>query len=136
MQYWILKTEPEAYSCHDLERDKTTAWTGVRNFQARNNLKAMKKGDLCYLYHSGKEKQIMSIAEVTSEPYPDPTSPGEDWICVDIKMKKNLKHPVPLALIKEQRDLHDIALIHQPRLSVSPLSKAAYDKILSLSSLA
>ncbi len=135
MQYWVLKTEPDAYSCHDLERDKSTAWTGVRNFQARNNLRAMKKGDLCFLYHSGKEKQIMSIAEVTKGPYPDPTSPGEDWVCVDIQMKEKLKHPVSLALIKEQPELQKIALVKQGRLSVSPLTKAEYERIYSLSSL-
>ncbi len=135
MKYWILKTEPSAYSCQDLERDQTTTWTGVRNFQARNNLRAMKVGDLCFLYHSGKEKQIMAIAEVVKTAYPDPTSPGEDWVCVDIKMKTKLKHPVSLSLIKEQRELEKMALVKQGRLSVSPVTKAEYERIHSLNTL-
>ncbi|MBP6085465.1 EVE domain-containing protein [Candidatus Gracilibacteria bacterium] len=132
MHYWILKSEPETYSWHDLERDHTTAWTGVRNFQARNNLRAMAIGDLCLFYHSGKERQIIGIASVTKAPYPDPTSTDPNWLAVDITAQSKLPTPVTLETIKAVASLAHIALVKHSRLSVGPIDKAAYQLICNL----
>src|SRR3989338_279764 len=97
-RYWVLKTEPDAYSWEQLEKDGQTSWTGIRNFQARNNLKEMTAGDGCFVYHSGDEKAILGLAEVVKSAYPDPTSTDGDWICVDLKAVKPLKSPVSLSV--------------------------------------
>jgi predicted RNA-binding protein with PUA-like domain len=132
MNYWLVKQEPSAYSWQNFLADKRTAWTGVRNFQARNNLKAMKKGDRVLFYHSVTEKSAVGIAEVAKEFYPDPTATGDDWGCVDLVPVETLKKPVTLDEIKTDKALAGIALIRQSRLSVQPLSHAEFGKILSL----
>ncbi len=130
--YWLVKQEPEAYSFADLEKDGKTDWTGVRNFQARNNLRAMKKGDQVLFYHTGSEKQVVGVAEVAKEFYPDPTASEGDWSAVEIKPVKTLKTSVTLSIIKQSEKLQNIALIRQSRLSVIPLSKEEFDEIVRL----
>jgi predicted RNA-binding protein with PUA-like domain len=132
MNYWLVKQEPEAYSFDDLVKDGTTDWTGVRNFQARNNLKAMKKGDKVLFYHSVSEKSVVGITEVSKESYPDPTDSEGKWIAVEIKAAKKLKNPVTLEQIKANGALNNIALVRQSRLSVLPLTKDEYEEILSM----
>jgi predicted RNA-binding protein with PUA-like domain len=131
--YWLVKQEPEDYSWDDLSRDGKTAWTGVRNFQARNNLRDMKAGDTVLFYHSGKEKSVVGIAEVAKAAYPDPTADDEAWIAVDIKPLKGLAKAVPLADIRANPKLRDLLLVRQSRLSVMPVSKAEFDEIVKMS---
>ncbi|HXT63475.1 MAG TPA: EVE domain-containing protein [Pyrinomonadaceae bacterium] len=131
--YWLVKQEPEDYSWDDLMRDKKTAWTGVRNFQARNNLRAMKVGDSVLFYHSGKEKSVVGIAEVAKAAYPDPTADDDSWIAVDIKPVKKLVNAVSLADIKANAKLRDLLLVRQSRLSVMPVSKEDFDEIVRMS---
>ena len=109
MNHWLVKTEPETYSWSDFLKEGRTVWTGVRNFQARNNLRAMKKGDLVLFYHSGSEKQIVGVAKVAREAYPDPTAKEGDWSCVELVPFKTLRQPVPLAAVKSDPLLKDIA---------------------------
>jgi predicted RNA-binding protein with PUA-like domain len=130
MNYWMVKQEPEAYSFDDLVAEGKTDWTGVRNFQARNNLKAMKKGDKVFFYHSVSEKAVVGIAEVSKEAYPDPTD--EKWIAVEIKPVKKVKKPVTLEAVKANAALANIALVRQSRLSVIPLTKDEYEEVLSM----
>ena len=132
MNYWLVKQEPAAYSWHDFVSDGRTAWTGVRNFQARNNLAAMRVGDAVLFYHSVVGKEVVGIAEVAKEAYPDPTAASGSWVCVDLIPKKPLSKPVTLEQIKEDAALADIALIKQSRLSVMPLERSAYQRILKL----
>lgn len=129
MNHWLVKQEPTAYAWETFLKDGGTAWTGVRNFQARNHLRAMKKGDRVLYYHSVVGKCIVGIAEVAREAYPDPTANEGDWSCVDLIPVKTLKHPVPLDWIKTQPDLTDIGLLRQSRLSVMPLTKAAFQAL-------
>lgn len=135
MNYWLVKQEPEAYSWNDLVKDKKTAWTGVRNFQARNNLRAMKKGDPVFFYHSVSEKRIVGLAKVVKEAYPDPTADNPDWVCVDIGPDKSLPKPITLEQIKSLPALENIALIRQSRLSVMPLTPAEFELLYSLGGL-
>lgn len=130
MNYWMVKQEPEAYSWDDFVKDGKTDWTGVRNFQARNNLKAMRKGDKVLFYHSVTGKEVVGIAEVSREGFPDPTD--EKWVAVELQPSKPLKKPVTLAQIKENLALKDIKLVRQSQLSVMPLSKDEYQEILSM----
>lgn len=130
MNYWLVKQEPEAYSFDDLIKDGKTDWTGVRNFQARNNLKAMKTGDKVLFYHSVSEKSVIGLAEVSREEFTDPTD--EKWIAVEIKPVEKFAKPVSLEQIKAEKTLENIALIKQSRLSVMPLTKKEYDTILKL----
>src|SRR5690242_11660033 len=132
MQYWLVKQEPTAYSWSALVKDGRTAWTGVRNFQARNNLRAMKKGDLVLYYHSVTEKQVVGLARVTKEAYSDPTATEGNWSCVDLVAVKPLKHPVPLNAVKADKALKDLPLIRQGRLSVMPLAPEQFRRILAL----
>ncbi len=132
MQHFILKTEPHAYSFEQLEKDKTTRWDGVRNYQARNNLQSMKVGDLCMIYHSVGPKEIVGTALVVKEAYPDPTSADPRWASVDIKVGERLKKPVHLEELKNHPLLKDMALVRQSRLSVCPISKKDWDAILAL----
>lgn len=132
-QYWVVKQEPESYSFVDFAKDGHTAWTGVRNFAARNHLRAMKSGDLVFYYHSGEEKQVVGLAVVKREAYPDPTAEEGDWSAVDLEAVKPVARPVTLAEIKADKALKDIALARISRLSVSPLSEAAFKRLLSLS---
>ncbi len=132
-QHWMVKSEPAAYSWAQLVQDGRTAWTGVRNFQARNNLRAMRVGDLVLFYHSVTGKEIVGIARVVTEAYPDATATEGDWACVDLAPLKALANPVSLEWIKAQPALADIALIRQSRLSVIPLGKSEYETILKAS---
>lgn len=126
-----MKTEPSTFSWDDLVRDKKTGWDGVRNFQARNNLKAMKKGDQAFLYHSMDDKAIIGIAKITKEHYPDPKDNA--WIAVEIAPVKKLKKPVTLAQIKADKRFTDMVLVKSSRLSVQPVKEAEFELILSLS---
>ena len=131
--YWLLKSEPSTWSWDDQVKSKIDMWDGVRNYQARNNLKKMKKKDLCFFYHSVSEKSIVGIVEVVKEHYPDPTDSKNKFVVVDVKAIKKLKKPVSLEQIKNNKNLKNIALIKQSRLSVMPLTKAEWDEILKMS---
>ena len=133
MKYWLLKTEPSTWSWGDQEKVNKEMWDGVRNYQARNNLINMKKGDLCFFYHSVKEKKIIGIVKVVKESYPDPTDPSKKFVVVEVKKKKKLKNPVSLEKIKLQKKLNHIALIKQSRLSVMPIDKKSWDIIYKMS---
>ena len=130
MNYWLVKQEPEAYSFDDLLKDGQTEWTGVRNFQARNNLQAMKKGDQVLFYHSVSEKSVVGVAEVSREEFPDPTD--EKWVAVEIKPIGKFGKSVSLDQIKSDTHLQNIALIKQSRLSVMPLTEAEFERIVAL----
>ncbi len=132
IHYWMVKQEPTAYSWEDFEKDGRTAWTGVRNFQARNNLRAMKVGDHVLYYYSVVGKEVVGVAEVARMAYRDPTATEGDWDCVDLVPVERLARPVPLATIKGSKKLQDLALLRQSRLSVMPLTKAEYDELLRL----
>lgn len=132
MNYWLVKSEPEVYSWAQLVKDGKTAWTGVRNFTARNNLRAMKKGDLVFFYHSGDDKSVVGLSKVDKEFYPDPTAEEGDWACVDLVPIKSMAKAVTLAQIKADKAFHDMVLVKQSRLSVSPLKKAQFERILEL----
>ncbi len=127
MKHWLVKSEPEAYSFAQFRKDKTTAWTGVRNFQARNFLKEMAKGDEAFFYHSVSEKAVVGLATVAKTSYPDPTvEPDEkgDWVCVDLKAGAAFPRPVTLEEIKTTAALRELPLLRQSRLSVSPVTAA------------
>jgi predicted RNA-binding protein with PUA-like domain len=130
MNYWLMKTEPGTYSWTDLEKNKKTTWDGVRNFQARNNLKAMKKGDLTFIYHSGEEKAIVGIARVMKESFADPKD--REWLVVDIAAEKKLRRPVSLAEIKALKPLANMVLVRSSRLSVQPVRKEEFDIVMGL----
>ncbi len=122
----MVKSEPDAYSFAQFQKDKTTAWTGVRNYTARINLRAMAKGDEVFVYHSVSEKAVVGLATVIKTAYPDPTvEPDEkaEWVCVDLKAGKALPHPVTLEAIKQHKTLQDMLLVRQSRLSVIPLTE-------------
>jgi len=121
MNYWLVKQEPESYSWSDFVKDGKTSWTGVRNFAARLNLRAMKKGDQVFYYHSNTGKEIVGVAKVIKEPYPDPTATEGDWTAVDLAPVKALKKPVGLDAMKADKILKNMKLIKISRLSVSPL---------------
>ena len=133
MNYWLVKQEPESYSWATFLRDRKTAWTGVRNFQARNILRAMKKGDQVLYYHSVSEKQIVGIAVVKKEGYPDPTADSSDWVCVDLVPAKTLAQPVSLEMIKSDPLLRTMPLVRQGRLSVMPVSREEFERVLEVS---
>lgn len=124
MNYWMVKQEPDSYPWEQFVRDGRTAWTGVRNFQARNNLRAMKKGDRVFYYHSVTGKSVMGVAEVAREAYPDPTAKDGDWSCVDLVPRQACNFPVSLETIKGEKDLKNLPLLRQSRLSVMPVSAA------------
>jgi len=132
MNYWLVKSEPDAYSWERFVKEGKTMWEGVRNYQARNNLKEMKKGDLVLFYHSVSSKEVVGYAEVVKEHYPDPTTDDDRWVVVDMVPVDALKKPVKLAQIKNDERLENIALIKQSRLSVMPLKKEEFDIILQL----
>ena len=133
--YWLVKSEPEAYSWDTFVKDGRTAWTGVRNFQARNNLRAMKKGDLVAFYHSVTDKEVVGLAKVDKEAYPDATAKEGDWSCVDLVPAKPLKQPVTLVTIKADKTLAEMALLKQSRLSVTPLTEAQFERLLKLAGM-
>ena len=130
--YWLVKTEPGAYSWQDLLDEGTTPWDGVRNYQARNNLRAMKKGDLVLVYHSVGPRDVVGVTKVTREAYPDPTTDDDRWDAVDLKAVKSVKTPVTLKQIKADELLHDVALVKHSRLSVMPLTRDEFERILEL----
>jgi predicted RNA-binding protein with PUA-like domain len=130
--YWMVKQEPETYSWADFVRDGKTDWTGVRNYQARNNLREMKAGDSVLFYHSGKEKAVVGIAQVLRAAYADPTAEDPQWVAVDLKPVKPLETPVQLAAIRYDKRLSALPLIRQSQLSVMPLTKDEFDAIVSI----
>ena len=133
INYWLLKSEPDAWSWDNQVKEGASMWDGVRNYQARNNLKEMKKNDLCFFYHSVTERSIVGIVKVVKEYYPDPTDKTGRFVVVDVKAIKKLKNPVSLDQIKENSKLQDIALVKQSRLSVMPLKKIEWDIIIKMS---
>ncbi len=133
MKYWLLKSEPATWSWDNQVKEGASMWDGVRNYQARNNLKKMKKDDLCFFYHSVTERNIVGIIKVVKEYYPDPTDKTGRFVVVDVKATKKLKNPVSLDQIKENSKLQDIALVKQSRLSVMPLKKNEWNIIIKMS---
>ena len=136
MNHWLVKQEPDAYSWDQFVHDKGTSWTGVRNFQARNNLRAMKKGDEVFYYHSVTGKSVVGTARVVREAYGDPTAEDGDWSCVDLIPRQAFPTPVTLEEIKAEPALRDIALLRQSRLSVMPLTSAEAEVLCQLGGLA
>ena len=132
MNYWLVKSEPEAYSWAQFVKDGGSAWTGVRNFAARLNLRAMRCGDLVCFYHSVTGKEIVGLAKVVKEAYPDPTATEGDWSCVDLKPAKALARPVSLHAIKTDKVLAKIPLVRQSRLSVSALMAEEFARVLTI----
>ena len=133
MNYWLIKSEPFKYSWEQFEKDKQTFWDGVRNYAARNNLRAMKKGDLVFWYHSNEGMEIIGIAKVTKEAYQDPTTEETAWVVVDLKPVKKLKKPIALAQIKSDKRLANMDLVRLGRLSVQTVKEAEWNLILSIS---
>ena len=131
----MLKSEPDAWSWDNQVKEGASMWDGVRNYQARNNLKEMKKNDLCFFYHSVTERSIVGIVKVVKEYYPDPTDKTERFVVVDVKATKKLKNPVSLDQIKENKKLKNIALVKQSRLSVMPINKIEWEEIIKMSSM-
>lgn len=131
--YFLLKSEPSTYSFSDLERDGKTHWNGVRNPQARNFLREAKRGDLAFIYHSGDDKAVIGVAEITSDPYPDPDpkKPGE-WVQFEVKPKARLKRPIPLSEIRGVKELAGLPLLKQSRLSSMKVTKAEFETIRKL----
>lgn len=132
MNYFLVKSEPFKYSWEQFNKDGETFWDGVRNYQARNNLKAMKKGDLVLFYHSNEGKEVVGIAKVVKEFYQDPTTDDERWVVVDLAPVETFKTPVTLEMVKADPLLQDIALVRQGRLSVMPLKAEEFDRIVAL----
>lgn len=131
-QYWLAKSEPKSYSWSDLVKDGSTAWTGIRNYQARNNLRAMKKGDQVLIYHSVTDKQIVGLAKVAREAYSDPTAKEGDWSAVDLAPVRPLKKPVTLDQIKVDPSLKEMLLVRNSRISLSPVTEGQFSRILRL----
>jgi predicted RNA-binding protein with PUA-like domain len=132
MNYWLIKSEPNVYSYDDLVKEKKTAWTGVRNYAARNNLRAMKKGDLCFFYHSNEGLNIVGIAKVVKEAYQDPTTDDKNWVCVDVAPHKKLKTPITLAELKNDPQLKNMQFVKIGRLSVSVVTAEEFEKVCKL----
>jgi predicted RNA-binding protein with PUA-like domain len=133
MNYWLVKSEPETYSWSQFLKDGKTTWTGVRNYAARLNLRAMKSGDRVCFYHSGEEKSVVGLARVEKEFYPDATADEGDWSCVDLAVEKALSKPVTLAQVKADKILKEMVLAKQSRLSVSPVTHEQFERLLKLS---
>lgn len=132
-QYWLVKSEPFVYSWQKFVEEGRSVWDGVRNYTARNNLRAMKKGDLAFFYHSNEGKEIVGVARVDKEHYPDPTANGADWSVVEFVPVRPLKHPFSLAQARTEPALADMVLIKRSRLSVQPVTPAEFEKVLELS---
>ena len=132
MNYWLVKSEPSVYSWDQFVKDKKTAWEGVRNFAARNNLRAMQKGDRVLYYHSNEGLAVVGVAEVVKESYQDPTTDDPNWVVVDLKPVKALAKPVTLAQMKSDTDFADMGLIRIGRLSVSSVSEPQFNKIINM----
>ncbi|GJM15659.1 MAG: ubiquinol-cytochrome c reductase [Thermodesulfobacteriota bacterium] len=132
MNYWLVKSEPNTYSWDDLVKDGSTYWDGVRNYQARNNLKGMEKGDLVLYYHSNIGKEVVGVAKVIKEHYQDPTTDDDRWVVVDIEPVSKLNTPVTLADIKDAKSLQKVPLVTHSRLSVMPVTKKDFDTIVKM----
>ncbi|MEJ7768499.1 MAG: EVE domain-containing protein [Chitinophagaceae bacterium] len=132
MTYWLVKSEPSSYSWDQLKKDKQTTWEGVRNYAARNHLKAMKKGDEVLFYHSNEGVEVVGIAKVSKEFYQDPTTDDTNWVVVDLKPLRKLKKPVALATIKADKRLAEMALVRLGRLSVQPVTAEEWKVIMEL----
>jgi predicted RNA-binding protein with PUA-like domain len=132
MNYWLIKSEPFKYSFDQFLKDKKTFCDGVRNYQARNNLRAMKKGDLLLFYHSNEGKEVVGIAKIVKEAYQDPTTEDTNWVVVDVAPVQKLKNPVTLAMVKSDKRLENMSLVKSMRLSVQPVRKEEFDIILEL----
>jgi predicted RNA-binding protein with PUA-like domain len=130
--HWLIKSEPFKYSWDQFVKDGSTYWDGVRNYEARNNLRSMKKGDLCLYYHSNEGKEVVGVARVTGESYQDPTTDDDRWLVVDIEPVVALEESVPLSVIKADARLPEIALVKRGRLSVVPVTRAEFQRILKL----
>jgi len=133
MNYWLIKSEPEKYSWEKFNKDGRTFWDGVRNYAARNNMRAMKEGDLAFFYHSNEGKEIVGIAKVVKEAYQDPTTDDTNWVVVEFSPVEPLKNPVTLARIKAEPMLSEMELVRLGRLSVSAVKPAEFDKVLEMS---
>lgn len=133
MNYWLIKSEPHTYSFDQMKSDKKTLWDGVRNYQARNFMKEMKKGDIALFYHSGKDRQVVGEVEIVKEYYQDPTTEDTNWVVVDVKYKKTFANPVNLADVKARKTLSEMHLVRNSRLSVSSVKKKEYDMIVKMS---
>lgn len=133
MNYWILKSEPDVYSYDDLVKQKKGVWDGVRNFAARNNLKAMKVGDLAFFYHSNIGKEIVGIAKIVTEAFQDPTTEDKNWVAVEVAPEEKLKRPVTLAELKADPAIQHIGLVKLSRLSVIPITQSDFDYIIKKS---
>ena len=131
MSYWLVKSEPGKYSWQQLLRESRTCWDGVRNYQARNNLRAMKKGDTVLFYHSNEGLEVVGVAQVVKEAYPDPTTDDPRWVAVDIEPVETLAAPVSLRDMKRDKRLQNLALIKQSQLSVVPLTKEEFEVIVA-----
>ena len=134
MNHWLVKSEPFKYSWERFNEDGRTFWDGVRNYQARNNLRDMREGDLVLFYHSNEGKNVVGVAKVVKESYQDPTTDDKNWVVVDLAPVESLKNPVSLEQIKAEESLKDISLVRQGRLSVMPLKAEEFDKILEMGS--
>lgn len=132
MAYWLIKSEPSVYSYDQLEKDKVTFWDGVRNYAARNHLKAMKRGDLAFFYHSNEGTEIVGIAQVGKEAYQDPSTKEEAWVAVDFKPYKKLKKTVTLAQVKAEKKLANMALVRLGRLSVQPVTDEEWKIVMNM----
>jgi len=132
MSWWLAKSDPDTYGWADLVRDGKTSWDGVRNFKARNYIRAMKPGDLVLFYHSGEEKSVVGAMKILSAAYPDTTAEEEGWSAIDVAPAWGLKSPVPLSRIKAEPSLKDIYLVRVARLSVMPLEKEEFEKIVAM----
>lgn len=132
MNYWLVKSEPSVYSWDQFTKDKKTTWDGVRNYAARIHLRAMKKGDEVFYYHSNEGMEIVGIAKVDKEAYQDPTTEDQNWLAVDLKPFKKVKNPVSLATIKADTRLHDMALVRLGRLSVQPVTEKEWKIVMEL----
>ncbi|MER3329983.1 MAG: EVE domain-containing protein [Candidatus Kapaibacterium sp.] len=133
MNYWLIKSEPHTYSFEQMKSDKKTLWDGVRNYQARNFMKDMKKGDIALFYHSGKDRQVVGEVEIVKEHYQDPTTDNTNWVVVDVNYKKTFANPVNLADVKARKTLSEMHLVRNSRLSVSSVKKKEYDMIVKMS---
>jgi len=134
MNYWLVKSEPHKYSWEKFNEDGHTFWDGVRNYQARNNLREMKEGDLVLYYHSNEGKEVVGIAKVVKEFYQDPTTDDKNWVVVDLVPFETIKNPVTLETIKADEQLKDVGLVRQGRLSVMGLKREEFDRIIELGS--
>ncbi|MFN8293253.1 MAG: EVE domain-containing protein [Chitinophagales bacterium] len=132
MAYWLIKSEPGTYSIDQMKKDKQTFWSGVRNYQARNNLRAMKKGDLCLFYHSVTAPSVVGLVEVVKEAYQDPTTEEIAWVAVDVLYKETFKNPITLETVKQTKALAEMALLKSSRLSVQPVKKEEFELILAM----